>query len=73
MKPSPRKSKTILVRPCVQIGDTIAIGSGKIDPLRIKVGVRFVVARLTERSSSMLGTAPGQRIWIQVKSAVLTE
>lgn len=40
---------------------------------RVRVGESFFIARLTRRSADTLVLAPGQPIWVQVKSVVLTE
>lgn len=41
--------------------------------VRIQVGDSFLISRLTKRSAHALGVAPGQKIWVQVKSVALME
>jgi molybdate transport system ATP-binding protein len=41
--------------------------------VRVRVGGAPVVARLTRRSAHALGLAPGQPVWVQVKSVALME
>lgn len=40
---------------------------------RVRVGGAILIARLTKRSAAALCLAPGESIWAQVKSVVLTE
>lgn len=58
--------------------------SGRVDALandehpglalvRVRVGESNLVARLTKRSASALGIAPGLPVWVQVKSVALME
>jgi molybdate transport system ATP-binding protein len=41
--------------------------------VRVQIGECFIISRLTKRSAATLGIVPGRPIWVQVKSAVLTE
>ncbi len=60
MKSSSRKKAAILVRPRVQIGDTIAIGPGKIDLLRAVGETRSISA-----AARALGV-PYKRAWLLI-------
>lgn len=41
--------------------------------VRIQVGAARLLARLTKRAVASLGVAPGQELWVQVKSVALME
>jgi molybdate transport system ATP-binding protein len=41
--------------------------------VRVQLGGSAVVARLTSRASAALGLAPGQEVWVQVKSVALVD
>lgn len=41
--------------------------------VQVRVGAALLLARLTRRSAEQLGVAPGQRLWVQVKSVALLE
>lgn len=41
--------------------------------VRVRVGASVLLARLTRRSAAQLGVAPGQALWVQVKSVALLE
>jgi molybdate transport system ATP-binding protein len=41
--------------------------------VRARVGAAMLVARVTQRSAHILGLAPGQAVWLQVKSVALME
>lgn len=41
--------------------------------VRVRVGQTMLVARLTKRAAAAIGLAPGQDIWLQVKSVALLE
>jgi molybdate transport system ATP-binding protein len=41
--------------------------------VRVHVGESLILARVTKRSAATLGIAPGQRLWVQVKSVALME
>ncbi|WP_295400720.1 molybdenum ABC transporter ATP-binding protein [uncultured Thiocystis sp.] len=41
--------------------------------VRVRVGESVLLARLTKRSAAALGVAPGQSLWVQVKSVALME
>lgn len=41
--------------------------------VRVQVGEAMLLARLTKRAATFLGVAPGQTIWVQVKSVALVE
>lgn len=40
---------------------------------QVKVGSSTLVARLTKRGAAAIGMAPGQELWVQVKSVVLMD
>lgn len=41
--------------------------------VRVRVGDAILLARLTKRAAASLGVAPGQALWVQVKSVALME
>jgi molybdate transport system ATP-binding protein len=41
--------------------------------VRVMIGNSAVLARVTKRSLAALALAPGQAVWVQVKSAAVTE
>lgn len=41
--------------------------------VRVQVGTAKLLARLTKRAAVSLGVAPGQELWVQVKSVALME
>lgn len=41
--------------------------------VRVQVGASVLIARLTKRSAAALAIAPGQPIWVQIKSVALME
>jgi molybdate transport system ATP-binding protein len=53
----------------------VAEVSGESHPalslVRVQVGDSAVIARVTRRSVSQLGLAPGRAVWVQVKSVAL--
>jgi molybdate transport system ATP-binding protein len=41
--------------------------------VRIRIGAALMLARLTRRAAAMLALAPGQDVWVQIKSVALAE
>ena len=54
-----------------RIQDLAEDGHPALCLVQLKVGESLVVARLTKRSVSLLGLAPGKPIWLQIKAVAL--
>lgn len=60
-----------VLRGCVDaVGDDEHPG---LSLVRVRVGDAMLLARLTKRAAASLGVAPGQALWVQVKSVALME
>jgi len=55
-------------------GEVVELGADAHPALmlvRVRVGTSPIVARVTRRSASALGLAPGQAVWVQIKAVAL--